>query len=193
MRILKASYTTMHRSSEMSYRSARLDATRTFQRHHGVWPCQQEGSRSALMSSSINGSMDSRTICCTGKSPMGSWGPPKAVAGDFSLVPLCDADTRCHHPMRAWVSPNDRDQLEFLGQRGRLPQTLVDRFLFEYDEILSKIPQDKLESAIKLLLDFWAKTIGSVYQRAFYIPEIEPLKDPALNLTLTLHRSRTNT
>jgi len=79
---------------------------------------------------------------------------------------------------------HDRDQLELLGQRGKLPVTIVDRFLTGYDVILSKILHDKLELQINLPLDFWARTIGSVYQRALYVPEIEPLQGPALNPNL---------
>ena len=79
---------------------------------------------------------------------------------------------------------HDREQLALLGERGRLPQSIVDRYVRGYDQLLALIPPDSWEYAMNLPESLWAKTIGSVYQRALYVPEVEPLKGRVLNPNL---------
>jgi hypothetical protein len=76
---------------------------------------------------------------------------------------------------------HDRDQLALLGERGRLPQSVIGRYLKGYDHILAQIPQLRLNYQMEIPEKLWAQTIGNVYQRALYVPEIAPLKGPALN------------
>lgn len=76
---------------------------------------------------------------------------------------------------------HDRDQLELLGDRGRVPQGIVDRWLGGYDRLLGMVPPESQMHGMNLPANLWAKTIGGVFQRALYVPELAPLKGPALN------------
>ena len=76
---------------------------------------------------------------------------------------------------------HDRDQLALLGERGKLPNSIVRRYLNGYDQILQQVPQSRSAHAMNIPEKMWATKIGSVYQRAVYVPEISPLKGPALN------------
>lgn len=76
---------------------------------------------------------------------------------------------------------HDRDQLEFLGERGRVPQGIVDRWIKGYDKLLGMVPPESQLHGMNLPPNLWAKTIGGVFQRALYVPEIAPLRGPALN------------
>jgi len=79
---------------------------------------------------------------------------------------------------------HDRDQLALLGERGKLPKSLVQRYLNGYDRIIQQIPQSSLMNMITIPENLWAVTIGSVFQRALYVPEIPRLNGPALNPNL---------
>jgi hypothetical protein len=79
---------------------------------------------------------------------------------------------------------HDRDQLVLLGERGKIRQSIVDRLVGEYDKLLSKIPANEMSELVTLPWDFWPKSVGSVYHWALYVPEIEPLRGPALNPSL---------
>lgn len=79
---------------------------------------------------------------------------------------------------------HDREQLLLLGERGKLPQSLVDRYVGGYNELLSLIPPVKWNQMVTIPAKIWAKTVGNVYQRALYVPEMKPLDGPALNPNL---------
>jgi hypothetical protein len=79
---------------------------------------------------------------------------------------------------------HDRDQLVLLGERGKIQQSIVDRLVEEYDEFLSKIPYNEMSQLVTLPWDFWPRSVGSIYDWALNVPEIEPLKGPALNPSL---------
>lgn len=86
---------------------------------------------------------------------------------------------------------HDRDQLTYLGERGKLPQSLVEQFVNRYNVILNQV-EDEMEEEIELPEDFYDEIMSTLYEIVLYLPSIEPLRGPALNPDLDFAKIEQN-
>jgi hypothetical protein len=72
---------------------------------------------------------------------------------------------------------HDRDQLIALGERGRLPLDLVNRYVQAYDQLLEQIAPHQWAKTIGIPVETWANTVGNIWNRALYVPELPALQE----------------